>query len=295
MFKRIALFVFTNILILVTISLVLQVLGVRPYITAQGIDYQSLMIFCLIWGMTGSFISLAMSRMMAKWMMKVQVINPGAAGELNWLVQSVHQMSRKANLPAMPEVGIYESPEVNAFATGPTKSRSLVAVSTGLLRTMNREQVEGVLGHEVAHIQNGDMVTMTLIQGVINAFVMFFARVIAYAVSQRINSENRYMVQFAITIVLQILFGILGYLVVSWFSRQREFRADAGAASLAGRQQMTSALEALQKLYSPDVEEEAQRVPSMAAMKISGSRKKWGALFSTHPPIEERIRRLKAY
>lgn len=294
MLKRILLFAVTNILVILTISIVLSVLGIGNYMTSAGIDYGQLMVFCLIWGMVGSFISLALSRMMAKWMMGVQVINPASAGEFAWLVQSIHSLARRANLPAMPEVGVYESPEVNAFATGPSKSRSLVAVSSGLLRTMNREQIEGVLGHEIAHIQNGDMVTMTLLQGIINAFVMFLSRAIAFAVSQSVKSENRHMINFAIVIVLQIALGILGSMVVAWFSRQREFRADAGSAKLTGKNSMIAALEGLQRLYQPEIaEHEAERAPSMAAFKINGGRSGWAALFSTHPPLEQRINALR--
>jgi hypothetical protein len=192
--KRIGLFLAVNALVVITISVILNLLGVKPYLTPYGLDYQSLMIFCLIWGMGGAFISLALSRVMAKWMMGVQIIPPDTRDpELQGLVQMVHEMSRAARLPAMPEVGIYESPEVNAFATGPTKARSLVAVSSGLLHRMGKEEVRGVIGHEVAHIANGDMVTMTLIQGVVNAFVMFLARAIAYALtmSRGQDSEER--------------------------------------------------------------------------------------------------------
>ncbi|MCO6429688.1 MAG: protease HtpX [Deltaproteobacteria bacterium] len=292
MAKRIFLFLITNILVIVTISFILSFLGVGNYIGRDGLDYQALLIFCLVWGMSGAFISLALSRQMAKWMMGVKLVDSSMGGEAGWLVNTVHQMARRANLPAMPQVGIYDSPEVNAFATGPTKSRSLVAVSSGLLSTMSREQVEGVLGHEVAHIQNGDMVTMTLLQGVINAFVMFLARVIAFAVSQNVKAENRAMVNILVVMVLQIVLSILGALVVCWFSRQREFRADQGGAKLSSPSSMRSALEGLRRLYTPAIEEEAKMHPSMAALKISGAKGGWMALFSTHPPLEERIKRL---
>lgn len=295
-FKRIGLFLAVNILVIITISTILNVLGVKPYITAQGIDYQSLMIFCLIWGMGGAFISLALSRVMAKWMMGVQVISPETRSvEQRDLLQMVHELARAAHLPVMPEVGIYDSPEINAFATGPTKSRSLVAVSTGLLRRMNRDEIKGVLGHEVAHIANGDMVTMTLIQGVINAFVMFLARAIAFALTMTKgqDSEERqgtpmsyYLVQFA----LEMVFMILGSIVVAWFSRYREYRADSGGAQLAGRGNMIQALEGLRRSIA-DVDPSAQ--PAMQALKISSRPSGWAKLFSTHPPLEERIERLK--
>ncbi len=292
--KRIGLFLAVNILVVLTISTVLSVLGVQPYLTAKGLNYQALMIFCLIWGMGGAFISLALSRIMAKWMMGVQVIpldtrNPAEQE----LLQTVHQLARAAQLPAMPEVGIYSSPEVNAFATGPTKSRSLVAVSSGLLQRMDRSEMRGVLGHEVAHIANGDMVTMTLVQGVVNAFVMFLARVIAYAITMTRNSDSEeqgtpmsyYVVQFA----LEMVFMIFGSMVVAWFSRYREFRADSGGARLAGRESMIQALQALQRTIG--AVDDAQ--PAVAAMKISSRPSGFMKLFSTHPALEDRIARLR--
>lgn len=290
-FKRIGLFIGVNILVVITISIVLNLLGVRPYITAQGIDYESLMAFCLVWGMGGAFISLGLSRIMAKMLMRVKVIDPrSATGPQKEIVDMVHRFSKTAGITKMPEVGIYESPEINAFATGPTKNRSLVAVSTGLLNRMDRDQVEGVIAHEVAHITNGDMVTMTLVQGIMNAFVMFLARVIAFAVSQNAKEENRFMIRFGVTIALEILLSVLGAVVVSYFSRAREFRADAGGARLAGRDKMISALKGLQgTLQRVDNEQ-----PAFATLKISG--KKSGgflALLSTHPPLEDRIRRLE--
>jgi heat shock protein HtpX len=207
--------------------------------------------------------------------------------ELDWLHQTVHRLTQQANLP-MPQVGFYESPEVNAFATGPSKNKSLVAVSSGLLRTMRREEVEGVLAHEVAHIQNGDMVTMTLIQGVVNAFVMFLARVIAFAVRQGSDSRNAYMLSFVVMIVLEIVFGILGSIVVFWFSRAREFRADAGGAALAGKPNMVAALRRL--MDAKQLVDNSE--PAMATLKINGTRK-WTALLSSHPPLEARIRALE--
>jgi len=293
--KRVLLFVTVNILILVTISITLSVLGVRPYLSAQGIDYRALMIFCLIWGMGGAFISLALSRVIARWSMGVQIIPPDVRDpRLAQLVQTVHGLAKAAGLPKMPQVGIYDSPEVNAFATGPTRSRALVAVSTGLLQNMDREQVEGVLGHEIAHIANGDMVTMTLLQGVINAFVMFFARVIAFAVAQLLRRGDdegpSYMIQFLVTIVMEIILSILGALVVAAFSRWREFRADAGGARLAGRGAMISALEALRRTAG----RVDPRGEALATFKISNPRRGGlRMLFATHPPLEARIARLR--
>lgn len=296
--KRIFLFLAVNFLVMITLSIVLNLLGIRPYLTAYGIDYNALLGFCLVWGMGGALISLAMSRVMAKWMMGVQVIDPNTSDPtLQNLVQTVHQLARGAHLPVMPEVGIYDSPEVNAFATGPTKSRSLVAVSTGLLNRMSQQQVEGVLGHEVAHIANGDMVTMTLIQGIVNAFVMFLSRAIAFAITQAMQRDRdereggmSYGVFYLVSFVLEIIFMILGSIVVAWFSRYREFRADQGGARLAGRANMIGALEALRRTYEL-VDPTAQ--PAVQALKISTRPSGWMKLFSTHPPLEERIARLQ--
>jgi len=230
-----------------------------------------------------------MSRQMAKWMMKVKVIDPMTHdNELRKLVNTVHDLARRAGLPKMPEVGIYESPEVNAFATGPSKSRSLVAVSSGLLQRMDSDSVEGVLGHEIAHIANGDMVTMTLIQGVVNAFVIFFSRIIATVIGQNVDRDKRFMVEFVSIIVLQIAFGMLGAIVVNYFSRAREFRADAGGAHLAGRDRMVRALQALGSVVAP-IEKDHK---GFATLKIN-DKKSWARVFSTHPSLEERIARLQ--
>ncbi|MBL7686210.1 MAG: protease HtpX, partial [Deltaproteobacteria bacterium] len=212
--------------------------------------------------------------------------------ELQWLVNTVHSLAQRANLPKMPEVGVYNSPDLNAFATGPTKSRSLVAVSTGLLNSMDREGIEGVLGHEIAHISNGDMVTMTLIQGVINAFVMFIARIVAFAISQAVNERARPWVEWMIIMALEIALSLLGFLVVAAFSRWREFRADFGGAQLAGRNKMIVALQQLARNYQIPVEKHE----SIAALQISGKEKSGlAALMSTHPPLELRIQKLREY
>jgi len=290
--KRIFVFVITNLLIVATISVVLSLLGIQPYLTAQGLDIRSLVAFCLVWGFGGAFISLALSRVMAKWMMGVKVVDPSTTHhEERWILEVVRRLASQAGLPAMPEVGIYDSDEMNAFATGPTKKRALVAVSTGLLRKMDRHEVEGVLAHEVAHIANGDMVTMTLVQGVVNAFVMFFARIIAWSLSQFVDEEKRGIVNFISVLVFEIVFSLLGMIVVAFFSRFREFRADSGGAALVGKAKMSAALSALQR--SAGVE--AQGDDAIAAFKIS-TRNKSGlmALLSTHPPLEERIKRLNA-
>jgi len=289
--KRVFLFTLVNLLVVVTISITLNVLGVRPYLTARGIDYQSLLAFCLIWGMGGAFVSLALSRVMAKWMMGVQVVDPRAAsGPAAELVRTVHALAERAGLPAMPEVGVYESPELNAFATGPTKARALVAVSTGLLEAMDRAELEGVLGHELTHVANGDMVTMTLIQGVVNAFVMFFARVVAYAVTRsRDDRDDSPMLRYLVTVVLEIVLSLLGSLVVAAFSRWREYRADAGGARLAGREKMIAALQELQRRYEP-----LDNQPAYATLKIAGKSGGFVALFASHPPLEKRIAALRA-
>jgi heat shock protein HtpX len=289
--KRIFLFLVVNLLIVSTISVVLAVFGVKPYLDQQGINYTQLALFCAIWGFGGAFISLALSRVMAKWMMGVQVIDPQThAATLSRLVRRVHELSKAAGLPKMPEVGYYESPELNAFATGPTKSRALVAVSSGLLQRMSENEVDGVLAHEVAHIANGDMVTMTLVQGVVNAFVMFFARVLAYFASQFVDEEKRGIVNFAVVIVSEIAFGILGMIVVAKFSRAREFRADSGGAKLAGTNSMIAALAALKANYGRMVGDDE---PALATLKISGKSNGFARLFSTHPDLDDRIERLR--
>jgi heat shock protein HtpX len=292
--KRIFLFVVTNLLVVLTLTIVLGLLGLGQYrFIGGGYDLQGLAFFALVWGMGGAFISLQMSRFIAKQATGIKLVDGNTGSpEADWLYHTVARLTQNANLP-MPEVGIYTSEEVNAFATGPSKSRSLVAVSSGLLRSMRREEVEGVLAHEVSHIANGDMVTMTLLQGVINAFVIFFSRVIAYVIASRGSSRddsrgNSYMFQYLITIVLQIVLGILGSIVTAWFSRQREFRADRGGASLAGRDRMLAALRRLQanqELVEPSHQ-------ALATLKINGSRS-WMMLFSTHPPLEVRIAALE--
>jgi heat shock protein HtpX len=286
--KRILLFVVTNLAIVFTLTIVLQILGISGYARIGGrLDLGALMVISLVYGMGGAIISLLMSRFIAKMSMGVKLIT-GATGspDADWLYRTVQRLAQQAQLP-MPEVGIYESPEVNAFATGPSRSRSLVAVSSGLLRSMRQEEIEGVLAHEMAHIQNGDMVTMTLIQGVVNAFVIFLARLIGSLVRGS-DSRNGQMLSFVVTIVLQIVLGFLGLIVVAWYSRAREFRADAGGAALAGRGNMISALRRLQSTH--ELVDNSQ--PQLATLKISGGRAMM--LFSTHPPLAERIAALES-
>jgi heat shock protein HtpX len=298
MVKRIFLFLALNFLVILMITVVLDLLNIKPFLSAYGIDLKSLLIFCLIWGMGGAFISLGLSRIMAKWMMGVQIIEPQTRDpELRHLLQTVYKLADRSGVPH-PQVGIYRSNEVNAFATGPTQSRSLVAVSTGLLQRMKENEIEGIIGHEISHIANGDMVTMTLLQGVVNAFVMFLARILAYAVSglgrSRENNSSGNVVSYMLFVYLfEIVFMILGSLVIAAYSRFREFRADAGGASLAGRDAMVSALRTLRTLQ--EIKDPRAENPAIAAFKISHPTKKGLIrLFSTHPPLEERIERLLA-
>lgn len=288
--KRILLFVVTNLAIVLVVSTILSLLGIGRYIGPDGqLQYFSLAIFCLVWGMVGAFISLAMSRWIAKRALGVQLVNGNSGhSELDWLYATVAHQAQAAGLP-MPEVGYYEAAEINAFATGPSQKRSLVAVSTGLLRAMPRPEIEAVLGHELGHIKNGDMVTMTLIQGVVNAFVMFLSRIAAFAVARVVDSKIAGLVHFVVLIVLQIGLGILGSLVTAWFSRHREFHADAAGARLAGRENMISALRRLGATESlVDTEHDA-----LATFKISGRTKRMLSAFSTHPPIPVRIAALE--
>ncbi len=286
--KRIVLFVMTNLAVVVVLGVVANLLGVNRYLSASGLDLGALMGFALIMGFGGAIISLLISKPIAKWSAGVRIIEQPQNADEAWIVQTVRKFADQAGI-GMPEVGIFDA-EPNAFATGAFKNSALVAVSTGLLQGMTREEVEAVIGHEVAHIANGDMVTMALIQGVMNTFVVFLSRVIGYAVdsflrrgdSQQSGPGIGYMVT---TIVLDILLGFLAAIIVAWFSRQREFRADAGAAQLMGRRQpMVNALARLGGLTP------AELPKSISAMGIAGG---IGQLFSTHPPIEERIAALQ--
>lgn len=290
-FKRFGFMIALNILIMVTITVILNVFNIQPYLGKVGINYSSLMIYCLLWGFGGSFISLLLSKFMAKKMMGVEVIDPNtmSSPDQMWLVQTVHRLAQHANLPKLPEVGIYEGDEMNAFATGPSKSNSLVAVSSGILYKMNKSELEGVLAHEVAHIANGDMVTMTLVQGMVNAFGMFLARIAGHFLSTMVDEEKAPMVRMIATIILDIVFNILGMFLVAYVSRRREFRADAGGASLGGREKMIAALQKLQHETAPLLEEKSP----VATMQISNRRGGFLALLSTHPDLQDRIDRLK--
>ncbi len=294
--KRVFLFVLTNMAILVMVSVVLAVLGQTGVLDLAG-RQGTLLIYCAIWGFGAAFVSLLLSRQMAKWALGVRLIGPEtAAPEAQWLYATVGRLAQAANLP-MPQVGVYDSPEVNAFATGPSKKRSLVAVSTGLLRGMDRQETEGVLAHEITHIANGDMVTMTLIQGVVNAFVLYLAHLVAFLVRSTLSSrdgEGRgsgflgVIASYLVFIAAQIAFGLMGSMITAWFSRRREFRADAGAASLAGRPAMIAALRRL-LAYQGRVDTSK---PELASLKISG-RSRLFALLATHPPLEQRIAALE--
>lgn len=287
--KRVFLFLLTNIAVMLVLSVSARILGIDRFLTSHGMDMGMLLAFAALIGFGGSFISLMMSKTMAKWSTGAQVIEHPRNQEEAWLMDTVGRLAAKAGLP-MPEVAIYEGAP-NAFATGPSKSSSLVAVSTGLLQSMNRKQVEAVLAHEVAHIQNGDMVTLTLIQGVVNTFVIFLSRIAAYAVDSFLRKDEEssgpgigYWVS---SIVFEILFGVLASIVVMFFSRQREYRADAGAAALMGdRRPMIDALHALGNLQAGQLPKE------MAASGIAGGGMM--ALFSSHPPIESRIAALQS-
>lgn len=285
--KRIFLFLLTNVAVLVTLSIVASLLGVNRYLTANGLNLGLLLGFAAVMGFGGAFISLLMSKTMAKWSTGAQVIETPRNSTEFWLVETVQRLARNAGI-AMPEVAVYEG-EPNAFATGATKNSSLVAVSTGLLHTMNRDEAEAVLAHEVSHVANGDMVTLTLIQGVMNTFVIFLSRVIGYLVDSFLRRNDQESsgpgIGYTISvIVLDIIFGILASIVVMYFSRQREFRADAGAATLLGTPRPM--ISALQRLSGVSAESMPQ---NLATAGIAPSRSGWTALFSSHPSIEERI------
>lgn len=295
--KRIVLFLIVNFLVVAFISFIVYFFNLQPFLMKNGLNLPSLAVFCLIWGMGGAFISLLLSKVMAKWMSGLQMIDPNTSDPRQRAVLDiVYALAKKAGLPKMPEVGIYKSPELNAFATGPSRSNSLVAVSTGLLQSMGKNEVDAVIGHEITHVANGDMVTMTLLQGVINAFVMFLARVLAYVVS-RFFSRDRdsdsispFMYQM-IVFVLEMIFMVLGSIVVASFSRYREYRADAGGARLAGPAAMISALQALKR--NLEIKDPKQNQESINAFKISGTKSGFMQWFSTHPPLDDRIARLQ--
>jgi len=288
--KRIVLFLATNLAIVLVLSFTMRILGVEPYLTENGLNLGSLLVFAAVMGFGGSFISLAISKWMAKKSMGVRVIETPSNSTEFWLMETIRKYAADAGIK-MPEVGIYDAPDVNAFATGMTRNSSLVAVSSGLLRQMTREEAEAVLGHEIAHVANGDMVTLALIQGVVNTFVMFLSRVIGHTVDRVVfkNEEGHGPAFFVTMIVAELVLGILASIIVMWFSRKREFRADRGGASLAGKGAMIAALERLNSLHPHPLPDK------MAAFGIAGgSPQGWKRLFMTHPPLEERIAALRA-
>lgn len=309
MIKRVFLFVLTNLLVMLTLGLIwsffVNATSFGAGLQSGGFDFGSLMVFCLFWGMGGAFISLLISRWIAKKSTGAQMVDPmTASGDERWLLDTVYRFAEGAGITVMPEVGIYPGAELNAFATGPTKNRAFVAVSEGLLASMNKGEIEGVLGHEISHVANGDMVTLTLVQGVVNAFVMFISWIITRLIIQAMRGQNDdrregigdFFLQNMINSVLHMaLFFVAYIIVIAPFSRWREFRADAGGAARAGKLKMISALEALQRFHgNPQLQRaEAQAsaaAPALAAFKISGDGM---SLMSTHPPLEERIARLK--
>jgi heat shock protein HtpX len=290
--KRIFLLVATNVAILLVLSVTLRLFGVDRILDEQGVglDLNALLIFSAVLGFSGSLISLAMSKFIAKRMMGVRVIEQPRDANEAWLVETVRRQSAAAGI-GMPEVGIFDAPDMNAFATGPRKNNALVAVSTGLLRGMSRREAEAVLGHEVSHVANGDMVTLTLIQGVVNTFVIFLSRVIGYVIDRVVfKTERGHGPAFLVTVIVaQLVLGILASMIVMWFSRQREFRADAGGAKLEGRDSMIGALERLRQQHPQPLPEQ------MAAFGISGTLGQGlKRLLMTHPPLEERIAALRA-
>jgi heat shock protein HtpX len=288
--KRIVLFLATNLAIVIVLSIVARLLGLDAYLAREGGSLGGLLVFAALFGFGGSFISLAISKWMAKRAMGVRVIEQPANEAERWLVNTVRAQAQAAGI-GMPEVGIFESPEPNAFATGPRRDNALVAVSTGLLRRMDQKAVEAVLGHEVSHVANGDMVTLTLIQGVVNTFVIFLSRIIGNIVDRTVfrNEDGRGPAYFISVLISELVLGILASIIVLWFSRQREFRADQGGARLAGRESMISALEALKSAHHP--------LPAQfSAFGIASGGVSQGLkrLFMSHPPLDERIAALRA-
>ncbi len=288
--KRIVLFLLTNLAIMLVLGIVAQVLGIDRYLQANGGNLGGLLVYSALFGMGGSLISLAISKWMAKRSMGVEVIEQASNPTEQWLLDTVRAHAQRAGI-GMPEVGIFESPQPNAFATGASRNNALVAVSTGLLQNMRSNEVEAVLGHEIAHVANGDMVTLTLIQGVLNTFVIFFARIIGNIIDKAVfrsdNERGGGMASFFITMFVQMVLGVLASIIVMWFSRQREFRADAGGASFAGRDNMIAALERLKSGVSEPLPD------NLAAFGISGSTAV-SRMFMSHPPLDERIAALRA-
>jgi heat shock protein HtpX len=299
---RSILFLVVNILVMATISVILVLLHVPQRIGGQG-NFDGLLILCGVMGMGGAFVSLLLSRFLAKMAKGIRVIDPSTSdSSQQWLVQTIYRLAKAEGLSSMPEVGVYDSPEINAFATGPSQAQALVAVSSGLLNNMSQYEIEGVLGHEITHIANGDMVTMTLIQGVVNTLAMFLGWVLAIVLTQQGSSRDsrergggNFFMQYMLSSLFQNVLMVLGFLVVARFSRWREFRADAGGARYAGREKMLAALKKLKLVHEQGADQFGQPEPSIQALQISGKTGGLMALFATHPPIEERIARLERF
>lgn len=287
--KRIILFVLTNLLITTTIVFLAGILGIQPYLTSHGINLLNLALFSLFFGFMGSFISLLLSKTMAKFSMGVKIISENEGELEKTILQLVRKQSERLQMK-MPEVGIFQSPEINAFATGSSKNNSLVAISTGLLQKMNIHQLNAVIGHEMTHIANGDMITMTLLQGLLNTFTLFFSKIVSFLIVNFLSKDQKvsWILDFVLQIALQMVFGALAMIVLSWYSRRREFEADKGGALLAGKQNMIFALQTIGQSH-----ETSHLDPSLQAFGINSG--KMLNLFSTHPPIEARIRALQLY
>ncbi len=293
--KRITLFLAVNFLVVLVVSFLLNLFNVAPYLSRYGLNIPMLAVFCLVWGMVGSFISLLLSKQMAKWMMGVRILKKGESSTSDELIKMVEDLSRKARLPRTPEVGIFHMNVSNAFATGPSSSNALVAVSDQLLRQMDREKLKAILGHEISHIANGDMVTMTLLQGVVNAFVMFLARVLAYVFSGQSRDENSsssYVAYYFTVILFETIFMILGSMVIAAYSRHREYHADRGGAYLTSKQAMIGALRTLELEREQALPKELKTAEAL----LINSKHRGGllALFASHPSIEDRVHRLES-
>ncbi|MDN3507854.1 MAG: protease HtpX [Simkaniaceae bacterium] len=289
--KRFVLFVLVNLVVTLTLVAIATLVGVRPYLTQYGIDYTHLAYFCLIWGMGGATISLMLSRKFAVWGMGVKVIDPKrATAPERDLLHLVHGIAKRAGMRHMPQVGIFPSNQVNAFATGPSQKRSLVAVSQGLLTEMESGEIEAIIGHEITHITNGDMITMTLLQGIINAFAMFAARILAVALGGGRGKNSSRRPNYMLVYLFEIVFMILGSIITCWFSRKREYKADAGGAHLSSTSKMIDALRHLDRIHNPDKSDIPE---SMAALMAKPIRKNGLSLFRTHPPLADRIKMLE--
>ncbi len=288
--KRIVLFLLTNLAVMLVLTIVARLLGIDVYLASTGQDLGGLLVFAALFGFGGAIISLLISKWSAKRAMGVRVITQASNETERWLVSTIERFSKEVGI-GMPEVGIFDSPDPNAFATGANKNKALVAVSTGLLQRMSKREVEAVLGHEIGHVANGDMVTLTLIQGVVNTFVIFLARIVGNFIDKAIlkNEDGRGIGYFVSVMVAEIVFGVLASMIVAWFSRQREFRADAAGAVLGGRDAMIGALESLKRAHDPQPLPDAMRAFGIASVPGGGLK----ALFMTHPPLDERIAALR--